>query len=842
MGKVKIKDLATEISITVKDVLSKCKDLSIIARSSASSISEDDAAKIKISFSPDNDKVKKSPRDVIKRSGAKVTIRRKKPPVFKIEEKTEDEQEVAKEKQAEEQVSKEEIKEEIKTKQDSQPTKTVTRETKRVYSPAKTNERDVKPKSKDDKQTNVTKEPPAKIQKEFRSEDAKKKTETKKNKQVEKKKVQIKPSKEEIIDEDAMDVLRKAVRAKLPGGRKEYLISNNFAKKTRTQKDSQSADEIDKENGIESNTRTKTKVNKIKIQEKIIITLLATKLKAKIGQVISKASELGLKLTAKDEIDSDEATIIASEFNYEVEVDSYNEKSVLEEGFLRKDSDIQMRPPIITVMGHVDHGKTSLLDYIRKSKVVDKEHGGITQSIGAYSVNVNKKNLVFIDTPGHAAFSAMRSRGASLTDIIILVVAADDGVMPQTDEAISHAKSSNVPIVVAVNKIDKEDSNVDSIKTQLSEKGLTPEDWGGDTPFVPVSALNGKGIDDLLEIVVLQSDVMELKANSKIPSSGYILEAYLDKGRGVVATLIPKEGEIKRGDTILCGTNSGRIRALIDDKGKQLMTSAPSYPVEILGLDGVPEAGLQYNIVKNDKIAKDVIRNRLSNIEDEKSFKSHTVDLDFINSDLQLLQIKELPVIVKADTQGSLDALVSALLNFESEKCKAKIVHSAVGTINESDFMLAESTGSIILGFSTNVEPKVQAMLDKSSIRCETYKIIYEILDRIKELLEGLLDPILEERVTGHAEIREIFNLSKQGKIAGCLVNDGKAVRGHNIRVKREDEIVFETTITSLKRFKDDVKEVASGFECGIGFENMEDIKQGDTIEIFTFDKINQTI
>ena len=842
MGKVKIKDLATEISITVKDVLSKCKDLSIIARSSASSISEDDAAKIKISFSPDNDKAKKSPRDVVKRSGAKVTIRRKKPPVVKIEEKTEDEQEVAKEKQAEEQVSKEEIKEEIKTKQDSQPTKTVTRETKRVYSPAKTNERDVKPKSNDDKQTNVTKESPAKIQKEFRSEDAKKKTETKKNKQVEKKKVQIKPSKEEIIDEDAMDVLRKAVRAKLPGGRKEYLISNNFAKKTRTQKDSQSADEIDKENGIESKTTTKTKVNKIKIQEKIIITLLATKLKAKIGQVISKASELGLKLTAKDEIDSDEAAIIASEFNYEVEVDSYNEKAVLEEGFLRKDSDIQLRPPIITVMGHVDHGKTSLLDYIRKSKVVDKEHGGITQSIGAYSVNVNKKNLVFIDTPGHAAFSAMRSRGASLTDIIILVVAADDGVMPQTDEAISHAKSANVPIVVAVNKIDKEDSNVDSIKTQLSEKGLTPEDWGGDTPFVPVSALNGKGIDDLLEIIVLQSDVMELKANSKIPSSGYILEAYLDKGRGVVATLIPKEGEIKRGDTILCGTNSGRIRALIDDKGKQLMTSAPSYPVEILGLDGVPEAGLQYNIVKNDKIAKDVIRNRLSNIEDEKSFKSHTVDLDFINSDLQLLQIKELPVIVKADTQGSLDALVSALLNFESEQCKAKIVHSAVGTINESDFMLAESTGSIILGFSTNVEPKVQAMLDKSSIRCETYKIIYEILDRIKELLEGLLDPILEERVTGHAEIREIFNLSKQGKIAGCLVNDGKAVRGHNIRVKREDEIVFETTITSLKRFKDDVKEVASGFECGIGFENMEDIKQGDTIEIFTFDKINQTI
>ena len=850
MGKTKLKDLALEISVEIKDLLSKCKELSIVARSSASSVTDEDVLRIKNSFFPDatNIKTQKSPRDIVKRTGAKVTIRRKKAPIVKDKEK-EPEQKIEKvvsseEKDLDQNKAKERTNQ-SQAKQNQKSVKPSSRESKRVYDPAKEKDSPSEGKQKTEKTNKPFKknEVEAKPKPKFPPEAvAEKKRETKKSKPVEKKKVQIKPSKEEIIDEDAMDVLRKAVRAKLPGGRKEYLISNNFAKKAKNQKDSAATEEIGNDIEKDKDTKAKVKINKIKIQEKIIITLLASKLKLKINQVINKASELGLKLTAKDEIDSDEATIIASEFNYDVEVDSYNEKTVLEQGFVRKDSDIRSIPPIITVMGHVDHGKTSLLDYIRKSKVADKEHGGITQSIGGYSVDVNGKDLVFIDTPGHAAFSAMRSRGASLTDIIILVVAADDGVMPQTIEAISHAKSASVPIIVAVNKIDKEDSNVESIKSQLSEQGLTPEDWGGDVPFVPVSALNGKGINDLLEIIVLQADVMELKANSIVPSSGYILESYLDKGRGVVATLIPKEGEIKKGDIILCGTNSGKIRALIDDKGKQLKSSGPSYPVEILGLDGVPEAGLQYNIVKNDKVAKDVIRNRLSAIEEEKSYKPHTVGLDFIDTDLQLNQIKELPVVVKSDTQGSLDALVSALINFESEQCKAKIVHSGVGNINESDFMLAESTQAIILGFSTKVESKVQALLDKSSVRCETYKIIYEILDRIKELLEGLLDPILEERITGYAEIREVFNLSKQGKIAGCFVNDGKAVRGHNIRIKREEEIVFETTITSLKRFKDDVKEVSSGFECGIGFENTEDIKQGDTIEIYTFDKINQTI
>tara|TARA_A100000164_G_scaffold62167_4_gene50698 strand:- start:30502 stop:32451 length:1950 start_codon:yes stop_codon:yes gene_type:complete len=649
----------------------------------------------------------------------------------------------------------------------------------------------------------------------------------------------VKPSKAEIIDEDALDALRSAVKAKLPGARKEFLVSNNYSKKTKTK------DSLKEEEGIESdsdNNKKKPKTKKIKIQEKILITLLASKMKVKLNEVIKKASDLGLTLTFKDEIDSDDATIIASEFDYDVEVDTFNEKQVISDGILINEKDIKSRPPIITVMGHVDHGKTSLLDYIRKSKVANKEYGGITQSIGAYSFKFNEKELVFIDTPGHAAFSAMRSRGASITDIVILVVAADDGIMPQTLEAINHAKSADVPIIVAINKIDKSDANIDNIKSQLAENGLATDDWGGSTSCVGVSAIEGTGIDELLEIIVIQSDLMELKANNNIPGSGFVLESYLDKGRGVVATLIPKEGNISRGDIVICGTFSGKIRAVINDRNEQLKTSGPSMPVEILGLDGVPDAGLPFNIVKNDKIAKEVIRNRQDAIKEEEAFKSHTVGLDFINSEVLLGKIKELPVIVKSDTQGSLDALISALSNFESEKCKSKIVHSAVGNINESDFMLAESTGAIILGFSTQIENSVKKLLEKSDVRCETYKIIYEILDRIKELLEGLLDPILEERIVGHAEIREVFNLTKRGKIAGCFVTDGKAIRGHKFRVVRDEKVLSDNSLDSLKRFKDDVKEVASGFECGISVEDALDIKQGDILEIYTYDKIVQTI
>jgi len=852
MSKVKLKNLAEEMSVEIKDILAKCKDLSIIARSSASNITEEEAEKIKLAFSNQDTDLnnKKSPRDIVKRSGATVTIRRKQAPKKPVEEKK-----AALDKDT----SDSPVEPEIPDKTSSQTTikdidagsvetdmpddtqdAPAPSGSKRAYTPPPPGQKTTKPvepeAEKSGKHSDRPRFSPG------QGQDKKKESKDPQSSQIGKPKKKIKPSKQDIIDEDAMDVLRKAVRAKLPGGRKEYLISNNFPKKSRNLKDSQLDETQNGSAEEEATDKIKPKINKVKIQEKILISLLASKLKIKTNEAIKKASELGLSLTAKDEIDSDEATIIASEFNYDVEVDSYNEKSFLEEGVARKDSDIRTRPPIITVMGHVDHGKTSLLDYIRKSKVVDKEHGGITQSIGAYSFSFKEKDLVFIDTPGHAAFSAMRSRGASVTDIVILVVAADDGVMPQTVEAINHAKSANVPIIVAINKIDKADSNIEAIKTQLSEHELTPEDWGGDTSFVSVSALNGTGIDELLELVVLQSEVMELKANDQVPSSGYILESYLDKGKGVVATLISKEGKINKGDIILCGTNFGKIRALVNDKGQQLNSSDPSFPVEILGLNGVPDAGLPYNIVKNEKIAKDIIRNRLTAIEDEKAFTVHTVDLDFIDSDLQLNQIKELPIIVKANTQGSLDALVSALHNFESEKCKAKIVHSAVGAINESDFMLAESTSSIILGFSTSIESKTKALLDKSSVRYETYEIIYEILDRIKELLEGLLDPILEERIIGHAEIKEIFNLTKQGKVAGCFVNDGKVIRGHNIRVKRDDEVLFESTITSLKRFKDDVKEVANGFECGIGFDNADDIKQGDQLEIFTFDKTSQTI
>ena len=828
MDKIRIKELADQMSLDVKDILTKCKELSIVARTQSSSISLDDANKIKISIvgKPINSNLQKE-NDIVKRSGSRVTIRRKKKEPIKEKPKEPAQQQIE---------SKETVIEESK-ENNKRPEKKVL---KTVDLENFSNDNRV---DKSDKNNNV-------IDKEISQKEEKKQATTSdfkkkdlppatKDVTKQKKKPKVKPSKAEIIDEDALDALRSAVKAKLPGARKEFLVSNNYSKKTKTK------DNLKEDEGIESdsdNNKKKPKTKKIKIQEKILITLLASKMKVKLNEVIKKASDLGLTLTFKDEIDSDDATIIASEFDYDVEVDTFNEKHLISDGILINEKDIKLRPPIITVMGHVDHGKTSLLDYIRKSKVANKEYGGITQSIGAYSFKFNEKELVFIDTPGHAAFSAMRSRGASITDIVILVVAADDGIMPQTLEAINHAKSADVPIIVAINKIDKPDANIDNIKSQLAENGLATDDWGGSTSCVGVSAIEGTGIDELLEIIVIQSDLMELKANNNVPGSGFVLESYLDKGRGVVATLIPKEGNISRGDIVICGTFSGKIRAVINDKNEQLKTSGPSMPVEILGLDGVPDAGLPFNIVKNDKIAKEVIRNRQDTIKEEEAFKSHTVGLDFINSEVLLGKIKELPVIVKSDTQGSLDALISALSNFESEKCKSKIVHSAVGNINESDFMLAESTGAIILGFSTQIENSVKKLLEKSDVRCETYKIIYEILDRIKELLEGLLDPILEERIVGHAEIREVFNLTKRGKIAGCFVTDGKAIRGHKFRVVRDEKVLSDNSLDSLKRFKDDVKEVASGFECGISVEDALDIKQGDILEIYTYDKIVQTI
>ncbi|NSW96096.1 translation initiation factor IF-2 [bacterium] len=858
MSKIKIKELSDQMSLEVKDILSKCKELSIIARTQSSSISLDDAKKIKIALV--GEPILRKPKDendIIKRSGSKVTIRRKKKePSKKTEEikksetqlqdsKTEnlDPGNVPDKNRDDNPISKEKV----ITK--AQVVETVNRKVIRTLDntsePSKKPKINNKFKEKNDDRENILNKNvvPKELNVTPLENDQKKKKDTAtqdKDINKQKKKVKVKPTNAEIIDEDALDALRSAVKAKLPGARKEFLVSNNYPKKVK-QKDNTKDSDV---NDISANDskEEKKKTKKIKIQEKILISLLANKMNVKINEVIKKASDLGLSLTFKDEIDSDEATIIASEFDYDVDVDTFNEKEFINKGVSFNNNDISSRPPIITVMGHVDHGKTSLLDYIRKAKVATSEHGGITQSIGAYSFEFKNKKLVFIDTPGHAAFSAMRSRGASLTDIVILVVAADDGIMPQTVEAINHAKSANVPIIVAINKIDKPDANIENIKSQLSENELTPDDWGGNTSCVPVSALDGTGIDELLELISIQSDLLELKANNKVPANGFVLESYLDKGRGVVATLIPKEGEIKRGDFIICGTNSGKVRAVIDDIGIQVKNSGPSLPIEILGLDGVPDAGLPFHIVKNDKVAKEVIRNRLDAIKEEESFRSHTVGLDFINSEVLLGKIKELPVIVKADTQGSLDALISALNNFESDKCKSKIVHSAVGSINESDHMLAESTGSIILGFSTIVENDVKKLLEKSGVRCETYEIIYEILDRIKELLEGLLDPILEERIVGHAEIKEVFNLTKKGKIAGCYVQDGKAIRGYKFRVMRDNEAISEGPLDSLKRFKDDVKEVASGFECGIGVDDSLDIKQGDILEIFTHDKIAQTI
>ena len=563
MSKIKIKELSDQMSLEVKDILSKCKELSIIARTQSSSISLDDAKKIQIALV--GEPILRKPKDendIIKRSGSKVTIRRKKKePSKKTEEikksetqlqdsKTEtlDSENVPDKNRDDNPISKEKV----ITK--AQAVETVNRKVIRTLDntsePSKKPKINNKFKEKNDDRENILNKnvvPKELNVTPLESDQKKKKDTTTQDKDInkQKKKVKVKPTNAEIIDEDALDALRSAVKAKLPGARKEFLVSNNYPKKVK-QKDNTKDSDV---NDILANDskEEKKKTKKIKIQEKILISLLANKMNVKINEVIKKASDLGLSLTFKDEIDSDEATIIASEFDYDVDVDTFNEKEFINKGVSFNNNDISFRPPIITVMGHVDHGKTSLLDYIRKAKVATSEHGGITQSIGAYSFEFKNKKLVFIDTPGHAAFSAMRSRGASLTDIVILVVAADDGIMPQTVEAINHAKSANVPIIVAINKIDKPDANIENIKSQLSENELTPDDWGGNTSCVPVSALDGTGIDELLELISIQSDLLELKANNKVPANGFVLESYLDKGRGVVATLIPKEGEIKEG-------------------------------------------------------------------------------------------------------------------------------------------------------------------------------------------------------------------------------------------------------------------------------------------------------
>jgi len=581
-------------------------------------------------------------------------------------------------------------------------------------------------------------------------------------------------------------------------------------------------------------------IEKIKIPEEIRVYEFADKMAKQPSEIIKALFNLGVMVTKNDFLDKDSIEILADEFEIEVEIinplDEFNYiaeyENISQED--ETDEDLIEKPPVVTIMGHVDHGKTSLLDKIRSTKITDREAGGITQHVGAYSVTRNGKKITFIDTPGHEAFTEMRSRGAQATDIAIIVVAADDGVKPQTKEAIDHAKAADVPIVVAINKIDKPEANPDHVKSQLSEIGIVPADWGGEYDFINVSAKTGEGIDNLLDDLLVQAELMELKANPKVSPKAIVIESSLQKGRGPVATVILQNGTLQKGDIVVCGGTYGKVKALLDDEGKNIKEASPGDPAVVVGLNEVPNAGDILVGVKSEKIARDYAQKRAEYLRQKELSKSTKVTLDELNEMIAEGALKSLPVILKADVQGSLEAIKGSLEKLRNEEVKVDIISSGVGGITESDIALAgTSENCVIFGFNVRPTGVVKEKAKSSNVQVKTYNIIYDLIDDVKSLLSGLLSPIVREEALGQAQVREVFSIPKIGTIAGCIVTDGVINRGAKVRLIREGVIIYESSISSLKRFKDDVREVAKGYECGIGIENFNDIKVGDFIESF---------
>jgi len=576
----------------------------------------------------------------------------------------------------------------------------------------------------------------------------------------------------------------------------------------------------------------------IDIMETISVSDLARKMNLKASEIIGKLMTLGMMVTINQSIDSDTATILAGEYGCEVHLVSLYDETVIESDKGTEEG-TKIRPPIVTVMGHVDHGKTKTLDAIRHTNVAAGEAGGITQSIGAYQVKTDKGVITFLDTPGHEAFTMMRARGAQITDIVVLVVAADDGVMPQTLEAINHAKDAKVPIIVAVNKVDKPEANPDRVMTQLSELGLTPEEWGGDTQYVRISALKKQGIDDLLDAILLQAEMLELKAPYDCRAEGKIIESRIDQGRGVVASVVVQRGILKVGDPFVAGIYSGRVRALFNDKGQKVTEATPSMPVEVLGIETMPNAGDPFQVTESEKDAREISakRQELKRFEAAKAVKK--VSLENFNETIRTSEIKELKVIIKADLQGSAEALKTSLEKLSTNEIRLNVIHSSAGAINESDVSLAAADdNAILIAFNVRPTPKAKALAEQEKVEIRKYNIIYKCVEEITAAMEGMLQPDTKEEVTGSVEVRDTFKVPKVGVIAGCYVTDGVVKRSSSVNLIRDGVVKFTGKISSLKRFKDDAKEVNAGYECGIGLENWQDIQVGDTLEIFEYVEI----
>lgn len=580
---------------------------------------------------------------------------------------------------------------------------------------------------------------------------------------------------------------------------------------------------------------------RIKLDEAITLASLAKRMGVKATDVIKRLMGLGVMAALNQAIDFETASLVASEFNYEVEKASFIEEEIMQAEPDRPE-ELRPRPPVVTIMGHVDHGKTLLLDAIRHTNVTEGEAGGITQHIGAYLVSLDGGDVVFLDTPGHEAFTAMRARGARVTDLVILVVAADDGVMQQTIEAINHAQAAEIPILVAVNKIDKPNANPDRVKRQLAELGLTPEEWGGHTTMVEVSAKKGTGIEELLELILLQAELMELKANPSKMARGRVIEAKLDRGKGPVATVLVQDGTLRAGDPFVCGTFFGRVRALLDDRGRKVEEASPSLPVEVHGISGVPQAGDEFVVVADEKQAKQVATHRQLKQREAELSRTTKVTLDNLFSKIREGETKELKVVLKTDVQGSLEAILDSLQKLGTDEIKVRIIHSAVGAVTETDVMLASASDAIIIGFGVRAETKVQELADREKVDVRYYDVIYQIISDVQAAMEGMLEPTYKETFMGRAEVVQTFNIPKVGTIAGCMVKEGRVERAAKIRVLRDNVVINDSKVSSLRRYKDDAKEVRAGQDCGIGVENFNDIKVGDVLETYSLEEVKPVL
>ena len=584
-------------------------------------------------------------------------------------------------------------------------------------------------------------------------------------------------------------------------------------------------------------TTPKAIKRRLRVQEKITVSELAKAMGVKGVDLVKKLMALGVPTSINKSVDFETASLVAEEFGFELELDQFEAETILAEEE-DKAEDLKSRPPVVTIMGHVDHGKTSLLDYIRESNIIAGESGGITQHIGAYYVEKEGGDVVFLDTPGHEAFTSMRARGAMITDIVIIVVAADYGVMPQTKEAINHARAAEVPIIVAINKIDKPDADIERVKRELADLDLVPEDWGGDTISGLISAKTGEGINELLELVLLQAEILELKANPNKPARGTIIEAELDKSKGAVATVLIKSGTLRQGDYFICGQEYGRVRAMLNNRGKRMISAEPSTPVEIYGISGVPMAGNEFIVVKDEKMAKQVMEHRQARVRSMETSHRGIGSLEDLFEKIKEDEVKELNIILKADVQGSIEAVSESFDKLNTDEVKLKMIHASTGGITETDVNLASASGAIIIGFRVRANPRVAAIAERERVDVRYYDVIYNAIKEIRLAMTGLLDPVFKENVIGRADIKEVFHVPKIGAVAGCQVTDGHIERNARARLLRDEVVVFEGKLASLRRFKDDVKEVQAGYECGIGLENFQDIKPGDVFEVYVMEEV----